>query len=592
MSTQDKITQWLSASLALLHEEGISLKNVQVQVTASKGRTRGDYTSNIALVAAGQTDLTAHRLAQKIVAYLPTDEILEKVEVAGPGFINFYIKTNLSSTIIREIIEQGENFANGSMRSLRKRILIEYVSANPTGPLHVGHGRGAAYGESIATFFTTAGCTVEREYYVNDVGRQMDILALSVWLRYLELGNQTEGEIFFPEDCYQGDYIYDIAAAVRNRYGGEFDHPLMEVFSNVAITGRDDEGTNQDHSQAQLDVLINNSRFLLGANYAIVQEMAQQAILRDIRRDLEKFGVHHTHWFSEKTLVGSGQVVTVVNLLEDKGVLYRKDGALWFRSTDFGDDKDRVIRRENGQFTYFASDIAYHADKYARDYDLMINIWGADHHSYTTRLIAALRALDLDVDKLTIFLVQFATLYRGSKKIPMSTRAGQFVTLRELCTEVGKDAARFFYIMRKPNQHMKFDLELAKSENVDNPVYYVQYAHARIHSVFKQLEEKKITFNSADAKFEYLAEDEEIGLVRQMAIYEKTLSNATEKIDPQLLLNFLRGLATKFHAYYNRHVFLVEDEALRNARLVLLLALRILFANGLHLIGVSAPKKM
>ena len=584
---QEEICQMISQSLARLQDEGLDLAGIIPQVSLQKNRKHGDYTCNTALVAAKKSTLKPDELAQKIVAHFSTQDAFDKIEVVAPGFINFYLKSDESSDIIRQMIQNDKSGTPSTAHTQKqKKILIEYVSANPTGPLHVGHGRGAAYGESLAQMLSAMGHCVEREYYVNDSGRQLDILAVSVCLRYLELGDCLPQEYVYPSNLYQGDYVFDLGADVRNKHGGDFDKLDWTLLSQVLFSSEDEE--------TRTDKLIAYMQQALGHGYEIIYSTGLNTILLSIRKDLEKFGVHYKHWVSEKKIVEAGKIEAMLQRLEQKGAVYEKEGALWFRATDYQDDKDRVIRRKNGQYTYFATDIAYHLDKYERGYDVMINVWGADHHGYVPRVKSAIEALGLDADKLHIVLVQFAHLCRG-EEVAMSTRAGEFVTLRELIEEVGCDAARFFYVLQKPNQHMKFDLELAKSTSMENPVYYVQYAHARIHSIFKQLAEKKFSFDEQmvdDIDFNLLDKKEERDLIQYMRGYVYTLEQACKQNNPQLLATYLRELTAQFHSYYSRYTFLVDDHELRNARLALLLAIRLLLAKGLKLIGVSAPQSM
>ena len=575
---EKEIKRLLNLSLEKLRDEGFDLQAVEPQLTIPKERVHGDYASNLALSCAAALGMTPRDLARRIVDALPGSDVLEKVEIAGPGFINFYVRHERSASIVQRIIEADGGFGHGTLEP--KKVLVEYVSANPTGPLHVGHGRGAAYGESVAALLQAAGCDVVREYYVNDAGRQMDILTVSVWLRYLELGGM---EIDFPDNAYQGDYVWDIAAMVRNAHRNDFQHTVSEAFAGTSCAG---------DAEKRLDVLIQNCRSLIGAAYTYIRSTALDVVLNDVRKDLISFGIRYDTWVSEEAIREKGRVDAVMEILDRKGHLYEHDGALWFRSSSLGDDKDRVVRRDNGQFTYFASDIAYHFDKYERGYDLMINVWGADHHGYVPRLRAALQALGLDPDKLHVVLVQFANLYRRGGKLSMSTRLGQFVTLRELCEEVGNDAARFFYVMRRPIQHIDFDVDLAKSQSADNPVYYVQYAHARICSVMRRMEARGMRYDQDAATPQTLTDPDETALIRMMAEYENLLQRAALDYGPHLLLNFLRELAARFHSYYNRCVFLADDARVRNSRIMLLQALRLLIADGLSLIGVSVPERM
>jgi len=453
------------------------------------------------------------------------------------------------------------------------------VSANPTGPLHVGHGRGAAFGASLANVLAAGGYTVTREYYVNDAGRQMDILALSTWLRYLELNGIG---IRFPGNAYQGEYVRDMARLIHKAHAGRYVHEPDLVFEDAPLQEND--------AEALLDGLIANAKKLLGQDYAYIHNFVLTEQLGDCRNDLMEFGVVFDTWFSEQSLFDSGAVASAVQLLEQGNYLYQQDGAKWFRSTDFGDEKDRVVQRENGQFTYFASDIAYHLNKFQRGFECIINVWGADHHGYIPRVKGALQALALDPAKLEIALVQFAVLYRDGKKAPMSTRAGEFVTLRELRQEVGNDAARFFYVLRKSDQHLDFDLDLAKSQSNDNPVYYVQYAHARVCSVLEQWGEDPSALVAADMF--PLTNAVELSLLQKLIDYPELVEAAARELSPHLIAFYLRELAGEFHSYYNATRFLVPDIPLRLARLGLVAAIRKVLSNGLKLLGVSVPAKM
>jgi len=413
----------------------------------------------------------------------------------------------------------------------------------------------------------------------------MDILATSIWLRYLDLAGET---ITFPVNGYKGDYIWDIAATLHRENGDAYRHPAAEVFKDLPAD-ETDGGDKEKH----IDALIERAKTLLGKDsYRKVFDLGLEVILGDIRQDLEEFRVTYDDWFSERTLTESGKVKQSIERLKQSGHVYEKGGALWFRSTDFGDEKDRVVVRDNGQATYFASDIAYHMDKLERGFERVIDIWGADHHGYVPRVKAALAAIGDDPSKLDVLLVQFAVLYRGGEKVQMSTRSGEFVTLRELRKEVGNDAARFFYVLRKCEQHMDFDLDLAKSQSNDNPVYYVQYAHARVCSVFRQLAEKKMTYDRTQADHDLLTEDHEQALITALSRYPELLENAAQSHEPHQLAQYLRELANGLHTYYNAHTFLVDEDPLRNARLNLISAVRQVIANGLELLGVAAPESM
>jgi arginyl-tRNA synthetase len=560
--------------------------SVAVEVDHSRGKEHGDFASNVALALAKAARVKPRDLAQKIVAALPASPLVARVEIAGPGFINFFLRGDAYQQVVPRVLDAGDAYGRSSVGN-GKRVQVEFVSANPTGPLHVGHGRGAAYGACVADLLAAVGFNVHREYYVNDAGRQMDILATSVWLRYLELA----GEKFaFPSNGYKGDYIYDIGATLHRENGDKYRHAAANLFEGVPA----DEPQGGDREK-HIDALIERAKRLLGPQaYRTVFDLGLNVILGDIRQDLEEFGVRYEEWYSERALVETGAADRAIERLKKSGHAYEKDGALWFRSTDYGDEKDRVLVRDNGQKTYFAHDIAYHMDKMERGFERVIDIWGADHHGYVPRVKAALAALGDDPSKLDVLLVQFAILYRGGEKAQMSTRSGEFVTLRELRDEVGNDAARFFYVLRKCEQHMDFDLDLAKSQSNDNPVYYVQYAHARVHSVFRQLKEKGLTRDLARgrAALGRLTESHEQALMATLARYPEVVESAALAHEPHQVAYYLRDLANDFHTYYNAHTFLVDDAGLRDARLNLIDAARQVLANGLRLLGVSAPESM
>ncbi|HHJ37900.1 MAG: arginine--tRNA ligase [Methylothermaceae bacteria B42] len=584
---KDHLQQLLRQAITQLQQQGEMPSDLQYQVRVDRARdtSHGDFASNIALALAKPAALPPRQLAEKIVQALPDDPMVKQVEIAGPGFINFFIQPAAQFDVIGRILDEGESFGTSQIGA-GQRIHIEFVSANPTGPLHVGHGRGAAYGASVANLLSAIGCRVHREYYVNDAGRQMDILTVSVWMRYLELCGEG---VPFPENGYRGGYIRSIAQSLHAKVSDEFRRP-----AELVMEGLPPDAPEGD-KELYIDALIQRAKTLLGDDaYEEVFQSALGSILDDIREDLEEFGVHYDEWFSERRLVQSGAVEQVLQTLENAGYLYQKEGATWFASSRFGDEKDRVVIRENGQMTYFASDIAYHQNKFERGFDYLIDVWGADHHGYVPRLKAAVQALDHDPEALEVRLVQFAILYRGKEKVPMSTRAGEFVTLRQLREEVGKDAARFFYCMRKAEQHMDFDLELAVSQSNENPVYYVQYAHARVCSVFKQLTEKGWRHDVARglASLERLTEPHEQTLLITLARYPETVERAARQREPHQITQYLRELAAQFHTYYNAHTFLVEDENLRDARLNLIEAVRQTIANGLRLLDVSAPEAM
>ncbi|MFL6580435.1 MAG: arginine--tRNA ligase [Burkholderiales bacterium] len=543
-----------------------------------KSAQHGDYASNLAMQLAKPMKRNPRDIAQALISAMPASPLLHKVEIAGAGFVNLYLKPAAKQKVVHEILENARAFGRLSL-GRAKKVQVEFVSANPTGPLHVGHGRGAAYGASLSNLLEAAGYSVAREYYVNDAGRQMDILVLSVWLRYLELAGV---QLPFPPNAYQGDYVLEMARLLKAT------HQMRHVRASELVL-REAPSPDAD-PETYLDRLIVNAKDLLGADYLSLHEFVLTEQVSDCRSDLLEFGVTFDAWFSEKSLFDSGLVERAIQRLEQTGHLYVKDGAKWFRSTDFGDEKDRVVQRENGQYTYFASDIAYHISKYERGFDRMINVWGADHHGYILRVKGALNALGLDSDRLTIALVQFAVLYRNGKKASMSTRTGQFVTLRELRDEVGNDAARFFYVLRKSDQHLDFDLDLAKTQSNDNPVYYIQYAHARVCSVLEQWGGDAALLVNADLT--PLVDEHELQLLQTLLDYPEQIQSAAHELAPHLVAFYLRDLAASFHSYYNGTRLLVEDGRVREARLALAASVRQVLRNGLEILGVGAPDKM
>jgi arginyl-tRNA synthetase len=578
----------IRTAIETLRVEGVlpAELDVVIQVERTRDASHGDYASNIALMLAKPARGKPRDLAERIVAALPASEQVAQVDIAGPGFINFTLTGAAVRAVVSAVLEVGEAYGHSSIGE-GQRVQVEFVSANPTGPLHVGHGRGAAYGAAVADLLTAVGFRVHREYYVNDAGRQMDILAASVWLRYLDACGET---LPFPANGYRGDYVWDIATNLHREHGEAYRHAAEIVLTNLPA----DEPDGGDKEQ-YIDALIARAKELLGdMAYHQVFDAGLICILDDIRHDLAAFGVVYEAWFSERSLTESGAVARAIECLKDAEHLYQKDGAWWFRSTAFGDEKDRVVVRDNGQTTYFASDIAYHMQKLEHDFERVIDVWGADHHGYVPRVKAALQALGNDPDRLDVLLVQFAILYRGGKKVSMSTRSGEFVTLRQLREEVGNDAARFFYVMRRCEQHMDFDLDLAKSQSSDNPVYYIQYAHARVCSVLRQLEEKGLNHDHERGLIHLssLTEVHEQALFTSLSRFPEVVEAAALNHEPHQLAHFLRELANDFHTYYNAHPFLVDDVVLRDARLCLVRAVRQVIANGLGLLGVSAPEAM
>ena len=552
------------------------------QVEPARAAAHGDFASNIALLLGKGAGLPPRDLAQRIIARLPPNDLIEKTEIAGPGFINFFLKKGAFQAVVREILDQRQRYGDADP-GRGQRVLLEFVSANPTGPLHVGHGRAAAYGAACAGLLQKAGFAVECEYYVNDAGRQMDILAVSIWLRYLAHFRQEP--LPFPDNGYQGDYIKDIAAELKEAHADHFQRATPALPDIV----------QDEDAERGMDQLIRHAMDTLGVdNYRKILAAGLASIKAGIEADLKAFGVEFDRWFSERSLLADKRVLACIDELEKNNRVYLKDGAKWFRSREFGDTKDRVLVRENGEPTYFASDIAYHRDKIERGYDRLINIWGADHHGYIARVQAALRALGLQAEKLEIRLVQFVSLFRGRERLPMSTRSGEFVTLKALQAEIGRDAARFFYVSRKGEQHLDFDLELAKARSNDNPVYYIQYAHARICSVFRQAAEKGYDYQAAEVgpHLAALTAAHEIALLRALANYPAVIEKAAGAREPHQLAHYLLDLANDFHRCYNAGRFLVEDEQRRTARLALAEATGEVIRNGLAILGVSAPESM
>ncbi len=585
---KDILTQALESALSQLVHDGTlpADHGVPVQLTRTRERDHGDFATNIALQLAKPARRKPREIAERIQAALPPVPGLAAVEIAGPGFINFRLEDQARFAVLSAIARAGSDYGRSTIGAGQK-VQVEFVSANPTGPLHVGHGRGAAYGATVADLLEFCGFDVSREYYVNDAGRQMNILAASVWLRYL---GRHGVDLPFPANGYRGDYVLKIAEDLAVVLGDGGVHPAEAVLQGLPP----DEPDGGD-KEAYIDAMVERARELLGpALYLEFFNHGLNSILDDIRDDLGAFGVHYQSWYSERSLSDSGAIDRAVAALQERGTLYEKDGALWFRSTDYGDDKDRVVRRENGEYTYFASDIAYHREKFERGFDRMINVWGADHHGYVARVRAALQALGLDDGRLDVLLVQFAILYRGGDRVQMSTRSGSFVTLRELRDEVGSDAARFFYVQRRCDQHLDFDLDLAKSQSNDNPMYYIQYAHARIASVQRGAAERGLQAAAPDApEIARLTLQYETDLLSELDQFPERVATAARAYEPHQLAQYLRDLAAGFHAYYNSVPFMnAEEPELVSARLALVGGIRRVLANGLGLLGVSAPESM
>ncbi len=575
---KDKIIQLLKTAIDALVDCGEIPQEVvpnQIPLEHSRRKDQGDYATAVVLAMARASGRNSRELATLVQQHLPASTFVKTVEVAGPGFINFYLKNTALADTVAEVLEQRDAYGNRPVAS-GGRVLIEFVSANPTGPLHVGHGRGAAFGDTLARLLRAAGNEVDTEYYVNDLGRQIDILSLSVWIRYLQLEGQ---QVQLPSASYQGDYIIDVARELQQKLGSDLVFDLQT------------RGLDKDPDSILTDMIL-EARTLMGVKrFRFVRDFVLERMINIIQSDLAALGIKHDTWFFESQVAEEGDLKRIVDLLWQRDCLIERDGATWFKSSAYGDEKDRVLIRSGGEYTYFASDIAYHLNKLQRGYDYIINIWGADHHGYIARMNAAIEAAGKDPKSLKIFLVQFASLYRGKQKIPMSTRAGEFVSLQELVGEIGCDAARFFYVLRKSEQHLDFDLELAKQQSSENPVYYVQYAHARICSIFRQMSERGLV-RATKCDFTLLKQDVELNLIKRISRYPELIQGAALAFEPHQVAYFLRDLATEFHSFYNRERILDCDPPLCNARLGLIDAVRQVIANGLRILGVTAPESM
>ncbi len=526
----------------------------EITLEIPKSEEHGDYATNVAMVSARIFKEAPRKIAEKIVDCIPDPEnLIDKIEIAGPGFINFFVKDIAWHSVLKTIVSKEYSYGRSDWGS-GKKVQVEFVSANPTGPLHVGHGRGAAVGDVVARALEATGHDVSREYYINDAGRQMEILGHSIFLRYQELfGRQIE----FPEDFYQGEYIVDIAREIKNAKGDYY----LKIEESKAISELSAYGGKK--------------------------------ILDEIREDLKDFGIEYDCWFSEKSLFENNLVRKVIEELKERGFIYEEDGAFWFRSSEFGDEKDRVVVRSNGALTYFASDLAYHKNKFERGFNQIIDVWGADHHGYVPRVKAGMKALGYNEDDVQIILVQLVSLLRSGEPVAMSTRKGEFVTLREVMDEVGRDAARYIFLTRRSDSHLDFDLELAKEKSSDNPVYYVQYAHARICSMFRVARDEGIEIDwSSDIDLSLLDLPQEKKMMKILAQYPAVVSSCARFREPHRLPYYLNDLVSVFHSYYNKNRVISDNEPLMRARFYLVKAVQIVVKNALDILGVNAPEKM
>jgi arginyl-tRNA synthetase len=561
-----------------------------VTLERTRDAAHGDFATNIAMRLAKAAGKPPRVIAEAIIAALPVSPLVTRAEVAGAGFINFFLAKDLYTRELVRVHEEGAGYGRGKPAQPRK-VLLEFVSANPTGPMHVGHGRQAAFGDALANLLAAAGDVVTREYYVNDAGRQTEILAVSVWLRYLEVCGES---LKFPENGYRGDYIRPVAAALRQREGDGLRHPAAAV-----VDGLPPDAPAGDKDR-YIDAVIARCRTLIGAAaWRRLLETSIDDMLAEIRDDLAGYGVRFDNWVSEREFAESGAIDRALARLRERGLLYSKDGAEWFKATQFGDDEDRVVVRENGVKTYFASDIAYHLDKRERGYDVLIDVLGADHHGYVTRVRGGLQAFGHPGDCLEAPLIQLVALFRNGVKMSMGKREANFVTLRQLREEVGNDACRIFYLMRSNDQSLDFDLELAKSKTNENPVFYVQYAHARVASVMKELASRNIDYDPAQAREVVLSRGPELlagpqaeAMLSCLSRYPEVIRQAAAQRAPHALVHYLRELATTLHSFYNAERILVPDADLRSARVYALLAVQQAVRNGLGVLGATAPESM
>ena len=563
----------------LLFEEikSSNLKGVtkasQIEVFEPKNIEFGEWTSNICMKLAANSEDNPRQIAEKLISNLTKNDWITKIEIAGAGFLNFYLTSEQKYIFIQECLDQEKPFLIKG--KAKKNILIEYVSSNPTGPIHIGHGRGAALGSALANLLSKAGSEVTQEYYVNDQGLQIETLGLSLLLNYLSLGGE---KIKLPKECYQGDYLKTLASDLKKNKQNKYEFTLPKKLP-----------TNFD------DWLILAKKEL--SDFEELGVFALTKILDGIKADLKEFNTFHDDFFFESSLFKDSkesEFNKTLNYLSKKDLSYDKDGAIWYKSTDFGDEKDRVLIRENEAPTYFASDLVYHKNKFDRKFDEMINLWGSDHHGYLPRINASLKGLGYDSKKLKTIFIQFVSLIRGKNKVAMSTRSGEFVTLKKLIDEVGVDAVRYLFLERRSDQTLEFDIELAKKKNKDNPVYYIQYAHARICSLMKELPERGFNYSNSEGfrALSSLSSDKENELVSQINSYQQTLERCFDKREIHSLCFYLRDLAAIFHSFYNSHPILDKDDNSRNARIAVSLATKAVINDGLGILGIVAPEKM
>jgi arginyl-tRNA synthetase len=546
---KNDLVRILADSLRTMGVESIPF----IEVEAPPNDAFGDLATPVAMSLSKVLRKPPRKIAEDLVSSIKDKSVFEKIDIAGPGFINFTFSREYICSEIRKLLTYGSAFLRTDTGKGRK-VQIEFISANPTGPLHLGHGRGGATGEALANLLRAAGYRVEREYYINDAGRQVKLLGLSVFARYQQLSG---AEYPFPEDGYRGSYVEDMANEIIREQGKKY---LQTSFNDV-------------------------SDFFINFSY--------KKMLGGIRNDLEDFGIVFDTWQSERELYEKGYVEEAIDSLRTKGFVYDKDGATWFKATAFGDDKDRVIIKQDGEYTYFASDIAYHRKKIEKKYDELIDIWGADHHGYIPRINAVIEALGYPEGKLKVLLVQMVTLLRGGKPVQMSKRAGEFVTLREVIEEVGADITKFIFLTRRPDSHLEFDLETAKAQSSENPVFYVQYAYARINSIFVRWRERGTDSEELpDADMQFLSAPEELRVIKKLLMYPMVFDGAVIAREPHRITFYLQELAGMFHAYYNKQRVINDDVALTRARLALCEAIRIVLGDGLGILGITAPEKM